>query len=79
MKLKDLKDPVELNRILAADHGLRDNMLEMGFIKQVPFMRDHNENHELQYVMTDYGLREMEQRVLAMAQFEFDQSGGLIH
>lgn len=63
MKLADLQDPVELNRLLAADPDLRANMLEMGFIKPVPFMRDHNEQHELQYVMTDAGLKEMRERI----------------
>lgn len=61
--LDALNDLDELNRHLNADPGLAANMLEMGFVKRVPFQLDHNQATVSKYDWTDYGRREMMQRL----------------
>lgn len=57
--LDDLNDVDELNRHLAADPGLAENMAEMGFVKRVGFHADHNNNLTAKWEFTEYGRREM--------------------
>ena len=67
--IKALDDMEELNNLLNADPGLRENMLEMGFIKKLPFQLDHNGATVSKFAWTDYGLREMAERLGAGAAF----------
>jgi hypothetical protein len=70
MNLLDALDDLdELNRHMDADPGLAMNMAEMGFIKRVPFQLDHNQATVAKWAWTDYGRREMLQRI--EAGFEF--------
>ena len=70
MSLLDaLSDLDELNRHLDADPALAANMAEMGFIKRVGFQRDHNNATVSKWDWTDYGKREMLERL--NAGFEF--------
>jgi hypothetical protein len=59
----------ELNTKLAADPDLAANMAEMGFIKRLPFQRDHNEQVTAAWAWTDYGRKEMMERLDAGAEF----------
>ena len=68
--LDALHDLNELNRHLDSDPGLAANMLEMGFVKKVPFQLDHNNATVSKYDWTDYGRREMMSRLDAGAMFQ---------
>lgn len=71
--LKALEDMEELNNLLNADPELKFNMEEMGFIKKLPFQLDHNGATVSKYDWTDYGLREMAERLGAGAAFAISQ------
>ena len=67
--LDDLSDLDELNRHLDADPALAANMAEMGFIKRVGFQRDHNGATVSKWDWTEYGKREMLERLNAGLEF----------
>lgn len=69
-----LADLDELNTQMDADPDLAANMAEMGFIKRLPFQLDHNGATTSKWGWTDYGRREMMQRL--HAGFEFRQEEG---
>lgn len=71
--LDALDDQELLNTLLNADPALRENMREMGFVKLVPFQLDHNGATEAQYVFTDYGRREVEQRYVGLLDYSRKQ------
>jgi hypothetical protein len=58
-----LNDLDELNRLMDADPGLAANMAEMGFIKRLPFQLDHNEATVAKWGWTDYGRKEVVERL----------------
>lgn len=66
-----LNDLDELNRHMDADPELAANMAEMGFIKRVPFQLDHNSATVSKWDWTEYGRREMMQRLDDGALFRF--------
>ena len=63
--LDGLSDAEELNRHLDADPALAQNMREMGFVMRLPFQLDHNGATVSKWAWTDYGRREMLQRLNA--------------
>lgn len=67
--LDALDDMEELNNLLNADPALTFNMLEMGFIKKLPFQLDHNGATVSKYDWTEYGLKEMAERLANGAAF----------
>lgn len=64
-----LTDLDELNRMMDADPSLALNMAEMGFIKRVPFQLDHNQATVAKWDWTDYGRKEMMERLNRGLQF----------
>lgn len=73
--LEALTDQEELNRMCDADPALAANMSEMGFIKRVPFQLNHNQHTVAQWAWTEYGRREMMQRIDSGAEFFLGQGG----
>ena len=71
--LDALHDLDELNRHLNADPGLAANMIEMGYVKKVPFQLDHNSATVSKYDWTDYGRREMMARLDSGAMFRLQR------
>lgn len=67
--MSTINDLEELNNLLAADPALRRNMQEMGFIKWVPFVTDHNGALSGRWELTPYGEQEMRERDLEAAMF----------
>ena len=68
--MSTLSDIERLNQMLLNDPGLCQNMLEMGFIKLVPFVADHNGHLTSRYELTPYGEEEMLKRDHDCALFE---------
>ena len=67
--LEALTDIDELNNLMNADPQLASNMAEMGFIRRSPFQLDHNNATVAKWIWTEYGKREMMQRLEAGAEF----------
>lgn len=70
--LDSLSDLDELNRHMDADPALAMNMAEMGFIKRVPFQQDHNGATISKWDWTDYGRKEMLERLNSGLEFALE-------